>query len=138
MNEFVRNSMRNCLLEGPVEIAETLIYKIKRGQAHGRLTKIRIWLFGIKSRETGNFVLYPLRFRTRDVILRIILRHVPHGGIVNNRMTPKTSHLTQLGYHHFFVEHQSFFVSPLSNNINTNTIVRMWRCFIKMFSPRFL
>ena len=145
---YVRRELSTILLDGPVEIDETLIYKVKRGQADGRLAKIRIWLFGIKSRQSGRFVLYPLLYRDKEALYKIILTHVPYGSLiysdcwsayVNNKTSPKTSHLANLGYLHLFVDHSVRFVSSISNTIHVNTIERLWQSvkkYIRIYRPK--
>ena len=148
LNFFVKDEMDNLILEGPVEIDETMLYKFKRGQANGRHSVIRIWLVGIKSRTTGHFVIYPLTSRKKDILYTIILKHVPYGSIVysdcwgayvNNKVTPKTSLLTRFGYIHFFVCHDIQFVSNFENHIHINTVERLWRSikkYVRIFNPR--
>ena len=66
MNSYVKNHISTLQLQGPVEIDETLLYKIKKGRADGRLAKIRVWLFGIKWCTTGDMVIYPLLWRNKE------------------------------------------------------------------------
>jgi len=39
-------NLAEIILPGPVEIDETLYYKAKRG-FHGRIVKIKYWVFGL-------------------------------------------------------------------------------------------
>ena len=140
--------MRTTIFNEPVEIDETLLYKIKKGNALGRLVKIRFWLIGIKGRVTGRFVVYRLRFRNKETLHRIILRHVAYGQIiymdcwsayVNNRSHPPQFHLSQFGFVHLFVDQKIEFVSSFSNNIHINTMERVWsslKKYIRILKPR--
>ena len=137
------------MLPGPVELDETLVYRTKKSRALGRVIRIKIWLIGIKCRVTKRFVLYPTRFRDRNLVLRILQRHVQPNAVVftdcfsmyvNNRTSPKQSHLSQYGYLHIFINHKRHFVSHINNSIHTNTIERVWgslKKFIRLFNPRF-
>jgi len=97
LNIYVKDEMRNIMLEGPVEIDECMIYKIKRGiNRRGRLGRIRTWLFGLKCRTSSRIILYPVLERTRTKLLQIILRHVRREALI---------------YSHHFVNHDYQFVS---------------------------
>ena len=128
-NNYVKNEMRNCILGGPVEIDESMIYKTKRGiNRRGRIGLIRMWLFGLKCRNSGRIILYPVLKRTKVKLLLIILRHVRRGALiysdcwsayVNNHVTPKQSFLRPFGFYHLFVNHDYQFVSEVFPDIHT-------------------
>ena len=148
ISPFIQREMTNQRFDGEVEIDETLIYRVKKSLARGRPIRNRFWLFGIKSRVNKRFVIYATRFRDRDTLTRLILRHVERYSIiftdcysiyVNNRVTPKRSLLSKYGYLHLFVNHSEHFVHPILNHIHTNTIERMWRSvkqFTRIFTPK--
>ena len=146
VNSAVKHEMSNTLLEGPCEIDESFIYKQKSGYLHARKYKTQCWLFGIKCRSTGKFVLYPVFQRNKDHLISIILRHVAHGstiysdcwsGYFNNRT--RESHLSELGYVHYVVNHSHQFVSNITNSIHSNTIERLWgtlKSHIRLLRPK--
>ena len=86
------------------------------------------------------------RFRTRQSIIPIILKHVAHGAWIYSDswsayINPRTkqSYLERWGYVHFYVNHSRYFVNPLLNIIHTNTIERLWRttrAFLRQSQPR--
>ena len=128
-------SMERKVLRGEVEIDESLVYKIRRGD-HGRLAKIRVWLLGLRQRGSKTCLVYTLPSRTRSVILPLIWRHVAvHSTIytdcfsayVDNSTFPRSSHLSIYGYHHLMINHSTQFVSQFSSTIHTNTVERFWR-----------
>ena len=51
IHDHVQTEISTLILDGPVD--ESLLYKIKRGEADGRLAKIRIWLVALKFRTRG-------------------------------------------------------------------------------------
>ena len=138
--------MHNTVLDGPCEIDETPLYKQKPGYPHARNYKKQCWLIGIKCRSTGKFVIYPVLWRNKATLLRILLKHVAYGSTIysdcwsayiNNRT--KESHLSDLGYIHYVVNHSFEFVSQISNSIHTNTVERLWGCvkgYIRMLKPK--
>jgi len=135
------------MLDGPVEIDESCIYKMKRGN-HGRLAKIIYWVFGLKCRTSGKVIIYPVLYRTRRVLIPIIQKHVRIGATIysdrfssyfNNRRSPPASHLSPLGYLHIGINHSIHFVSNIDNSIHTNTIERVWKALkqkFRNFKPR--
>ena len=147
IHPFAQQKMESLRFEGPVEIDETLLYRLKRGY-RGRLTKVRVWLVGIKCRLSRRFVIYPVLRRTRPVILSILDQHVEKMAVVytdsfsvyvNNRVRPKTSHLTDHSYLHLWVDHSKGFIYSLRAEIHTNTIERAWRTvktFMRKENPR--
>lgn len=134
------------VLNGPIEIDEAVIYKVKRGQ--GRLAKIILWVFGMKCRLTKQVIIYPVIHRTKGNIIPLIQKHVAQGGIIfsdrfscyfNNRRNPPQSHLEPLGFTHLGINHSIHFVSEVNGLIHTNTIERTWRSLkrkFKTFKPR--
>ncbi len=126
------------LLNGPVEIDECLLYKMKRGNV-GRLCKTKVWIFGLKCRTTKKYIFYLLFNRTRRIIQKILLRHINKNSViisdcfsayVNNRIKPKFSYLKELGYFHLYVNHSISFVSGSQKDIHTKGIERTWKSLI--------
>jgi hypothetical protein len=75
-----RAELQDTVLEGPVEIDECMLYRNKRGyEARARPYRNTFWVFGLKCRTSGKFLIFPLRYRTRGLILQLILKHVRHG-----------------------------------------------------------
>ena len=135
INLEVHEQLSNMILPGPIEIDEACIYKLKRGN-HGRLAKIIYWVFALKCRTTKKIIIYPVLYRTRDIIFPLIQRRALPGTVIysdmfsvywNNRRNPPQSHLETLGYIHYGVNHSIEFVSSLSSHIHTNTIERARR-----------
>jgi transposase-like protein len=147
LHPFALDEMKSLFLSGPVELDETLLYKLKRGY-RGRLIKTKIWLFGIKCRKTKKFVLYPMARRNRFRVMSIIQKHVREMSViytdcfsiyVNNRTRPKTSFLKGLNYVHLWVDHSRGFISELTSIVHTNTVERSWRSvktFMRRENPR--
>lgn len=146
VRHYINESVRTIRLPGPVEIDETLLYRQKISRAPARTYVIRLWLFGMRCRTTKRFVIYPIYFRTRETLLRLIRRHVPPGATIltdcwsayiNNRVRPRESFLTN--YVHLWIDHSVHFVSPILRGIHTNTIERLWRTiktFFRIHNPR--
>ena len=144
---FVQNLLQDTILEGPVEIDESCVYKMKRGR-NGRLTRIIYWVFGLKCRKTKKVIIYPVLYRNRKSLKPIIRKHVKPGALIlsdrfsayfNNRTVPPTSHLVPLGYIHIGINHSIHFVSNIDSSIHTNTIERVWRALkwkFRGFKPR--
>ena len=108
--------------------------------------KSQYWLVGIKCRTTGRFVVYPVLWRNRETLMKIILKHVVLGSTIYSdcwsvyyKNRTKESHLVELGYIHHVVNHSFQFVSNISNSIHTNTIERLWgttKSYIRMLRSR--
>lgn len=143
----INHEINNTVLPGPVEIDECMLFRSKRGyEDRARPYRNHIWVFGLKCRTTKKFVLIPLRFRTRGIIVQLILKHVAHGAwvytdcwsaYINNRS--RESYLEPWGYVHFYVNHSRHFVNPVIPSIHTNTIERLWRTtreFTRQNQPR--
>lgn len=137
ISNYVKQKMTNLLLDGAVEIDETLIYRKKiQGNSQSRPRKIQIWLIGIVSRINKEFIVYQITQRNEQTMIPLILKHVAFNSeiytdsysvYVNNRCRPKRSRLEPLGYVHGFVNHKIEFVSSIYDQINTNKIERTWR-----------
>ena len=104
----------------PVEIDETLVYKLRKG-LNGRLIKTKLWVVGIIERSSGKFVLYTMKKRKKWLVLCLILKHVKLGTriysdcfsiYINNNTIPKQSYLDDLGYDHLSIDHSigNFFI----------------------------
>ena len=120
-------------MPGPIEVDEDCLYRMRKGR-RGRLAKTKYWVFGLKCRTTKQVVVYPVLYRTKDHLIKIIRSHVPAGATIysdrfsayfNNRTNPPTSHLRPYGYTHFGINHSQHFVSEIDSSIHTNTIERV-------------
>ena len=108
----VFREMQSTFFTEEVEIDETMVYKEKKGYPFARGYRTQFWFIGIKSRNSQAFVIYPVMWRNRDTLLRIILKHVMTGvtiytdswsAYVNNRT--RESYLRKFNYIHHFVNH---------------------------------
>ena len=63
---FVQNILQETRLDGPVEIDESCIYKLKRGR-NGRLARITYRVIGLKCRTSGQTIIYPVLYRNRSI-----------------------------------------------------------------------
>ena len=96
----------------------------------------------MRCRSTGQLVVYPVLYRTRNVIIPLITKHVAPGSTIysdrfsvyfNNRTFPPTSALTPYGYRHLGINHSVHLVSEVDRTIHTNTIERTWRTIKEKF-----
>ena len=110
---FMRNMHNSIVFEGPVEVDETLLYKLRKGR-RGRLIKTKIWVLGIIDRITNKCIFYPLKRRMKWKVLSLIFRHLRPGATiytdcfsiyVNNLAVPRVSYLEQMGYNHISIDH---------------------------------
>ena len=138
---YVQNTLENTKFCDEVEIDEACLYRIRKGR-NGRIAKIIYWIFGLRCRSTGQVVVYPVLYRTRNVIIPLIVKHVIPGAIIysdrysvyfNNHTFPPTSALAPHGYRHFGINHSVQFVSKIDKRIHTNTIERTWRTIKEKF-----
>ena len=92
--------------------------------------------FRIKKTRNLSFYCYSVEERDRGTLETLILKHIKIGSrvysdcysvYVNNRATPKKSHLIKYGYTHYFVNHRVEFVSAVLSTIHTNTIESLWK-----------
>lgn len=137
VHDYVDSKMQSMMLEGEVEIDETHLFKEKQSQApHRQYKNSSQWLFGMRQRGTSAFIVVPVRERDKGTLQLLILKHIKVGSkiysdcysvYVNNRVTPKTSHLQKYGYIHAFVNHKVEFVSAIFNTVHTNTIESLWK-----------
>jgi len=119
-------------LPGPVEIDECHLGAKIRG-AHGRVPAPKKIVFGIKCRTTGLTLIFPVQDKTKDTLLPIVVSHVAEGAtIISDKFSSyitryDRSHLEELGFEHYFVNHSLQFVDPVQSFIHTNNIERTWR-----------
>ncbi len=89
------------------------------------------WVFGLCWRHfvNGNEVLerryFVVERRNRDTLLPIILEEVAPGSLIVSDEWPAYNTLNQHNYEHQTVNHQYFFVDPISG-ANTQTIETLW------------
>ena len=121
-------------LPGPVEVDECHVGARIRG-AHGRPPAPGKVVFGISCRTTGITLLFPIQDKTKETLLPIILEHVKEGSeIISDKFSTYVtrngrSHLNEIGYEHYFINHSLHFVDPIQPSIHTNNIERAWRSF---------
>ena len=119
-------------LPGPVEIDECHISARVRG-SHGRIPSPGSIVFGIKCRTTKLTLLFPVPDKKKETLHPIILDHVQEGAeVISDKFSSYItrrgrSHLDELGYEHYFINHSVEFVDPIQNFIHTNNIERTWR-----------
>ena len=133
----VHSRMRSMMLDGEIEIDETHLFKEKKSSApHRQYQNSSQWLFGMRKRGSSIFIIIFVKERDKGTLVTLILNHIKvnskiysdcYSVYVNNRVTPKTSHLKNYGYIHYFVNHKVEFVSALLDAIHTNTIESLWK-----------
>jgi hypothetical protein len=156
---YFREMIKVCLtlympvieLPGPVEIDETFIGAIRRGN-HGRIPGRHLTVFGkdhlieilikkvyshflgIKCRTTNTVLIFQANDRSIASIYPFIFNHVRTGATiysdmastyVNNRTT--NSNLSQFGFNHLWVNHSERWVDEIFSDIHINSIERVWR-----------
>ncbi len=71
--EFYKEELTCLLLEPEVELDENVVSKDYKSSAPNKHNKYsQKWLFGIKERSSGNFVIIPVQDRTEDTLNPII------------------------------------------------------------------
>lgn len=135
--DYVDRKMRSAMLNGEVELDETYLFKEKKSKApHRPYKNSSQWLFGMRQRNSSNFLVFPVEERNKETLIPLIIKHIEiystiysdsFSVYVNNRTTPKKSHLNQYGYIHKFVNHKIEFVNKLFQSIHTNTIESLWK-----------
>ena len=135
---YYQQKLHSILLDGEVEVDETVVFKPKRTYARRyRRYKLRnMWLLGMIERGSKRFVIIPIKNRNETTLMMSILKFVNcnatiftdcHSVYVNNRKTPKESRVIAYGYNHQYIDHSEEFVSSHFQHIHTNTIERLWR-----------
>lgn len=120
-------------LPGPVvEIDECHVGARIRG-AHGRRPAPGKIVFGMKCRATGRFLLFPIPDKSKETLLPILVDHVEEGTeVISDKYSSYVtrngrSHLEEIGFDHYFINHSLHFVDPIQPFIHTNNIERTWR-----------
>ena len=97
---------------------------------------IGLGLFGMRKRNSSDFIVFPVEKRDMATLHFLILKHIETNSTiytdcfsvyVNNRVIPKTSHLERYGYTHLYVNHKIEFVSSIFNDVHTNSIESLWK-----------
>jgi len=100
---------------GPVEIDECHIGAKIRGKV-GRPPAPGKIVFGIKCRTTGISLLFPVPNKSKEVLLPILIEHVEEGAqVISYKYSSYVtrfgrSHLEEVGFDHYFVNHSLHFV----------------------------
>jgi uncharacterized protein YlbG (UPF0298 family) len=147
IREYVQRESESVMLEGPVEIDECLLFKPKAGyERMARPYKIQTWILGMRCRQSKRFLVFPLKRRTRQDIIPLIIKHVKYGSWIYTDCfstyvdtNTKESFLRHFGYVHFHINHSRYFVNPIFEHIHTNSIERLWRSarkYTRDYSPR--
>jgi len=117
---------------GPVEIDECHVGAKIRGKV-GRPPAPGKIVFGIKCRTTGISLLFPVPNKSKETLLPILLEHVEEGAqVISDKYSSyitrfDRSHLEEVGFDHYFINHSLHFVDPVQTFIHTNNIERTWR-----------
>jgi len=89
---------------------------------------------GMRCRATGISLLFHVENRQQDTLFPIIEDHIEPGAVILSDMfatyvNPRNlnSHLNQLGFRHYFINHSLHYVDPFQNWLHTNTIENTWR-----------
>ena len=132
VSEYFQRFMPLISVPGPVEIDECHLGSRVRGR-HGRIPNPGQVVFGIKCRTTKILLLFPIPDKSQETIFPLILGHIDAGAeIYSDKFSTYisrrgNSHLENLGYEHYFINHSLEFVDPIQNSIHTNNIERSWR-----------
>ena len=119
-------------LPGPVEIDECYLGSRVRG-SHGRIPNPAKIIFGIKCRTTNILLLFPVPNKTQQTLFPLIIDHVDQGTQVlsDKASTYVTrtgnSHIEELVFEHYYINHSIEFVDATQKFIHTNNIERSWR-----------
>ena len=135
---YYKQRLNATMLEGRVELDETLVFKPKKTKAkrHRCYNLPATWLVGMIERDTKKFIIIPVLVRNDSSLISIILKYIKsrsiiytdcHSVYVNNRIFQKESRLVDYGYNHYYVDHSKEFVSSEFDHIHTNTIERLWK-----------
>ncbi len=109
----------------------------------GGSPKIIQWVFGLKSRNDGAYIIVPVVDRKHDTLTKIIQMYCPKGSTIYsdcfssyfyNRFQPRRSLLEPFGYIHYGVNHSVHFVDQENPHIYTNGIERVWGLLKKKFN----
>ena len=90
-------------------------------------------IFGIKCRSTNLLLLFPVPDKAKETLFPLIVEHVDQGSqIISDKAASYVtitgrSHLEELGFEHYYINHSVEFVDPIQNFIHTNNIERSWR-----------
>jgi len=135
--EFYMEKLDSTFFDGEVELDETLLFKEKKTTAIHRRYKLgKIWIFGLRKRNSKEFLVFPIAARDSSAIITNILKYVKQGSklytdcysvYVNTRAFPMKSKLEIYGYNYQFINHKFEFVSKIFNHVHTNTVERLWR-----------
>ena len=83
INTYVSREMSTMIFDGEVEIDETPVYREKPGYLFARGYQIKVWFVGLRQRDdTKKFLIYPVLWRNRETLLRIILRRCVPGTVI--------------------------------------------------------
>ena len=115
-----------------VELDETVV--VKRKYNRGRMLTTG-WLFGGIERNTdGTFRCFMCLVynRSESHLTYLIRRHVAPGTHIITDGWAAYRNLSQIGYEHSVVIHEENFVSPVDQDVHTQTIEATW-CSLKRF-----
>ena len=93
-------------LTGDIEIDESLFGSKCKYMQGNTTSGIKVWIFGLISRETNTIILYPVEKRDSATLIPIIQYHVPQGSRIFSDSWPVYGQLNDLGYNHFSVCHK--------------------------------
>src|SRR5262249_18308268 len=132
VSTYFQSHMPLISIPGPIEIDECHLGSRMRG-SHGRPPNPSQIIFGIKCRTTGLLLLFPVQNKSQETLFPIIVDHVDEESeIISDKFSSYVtrgghSHLAELGFDHYFINHSLHFVDPVQSFIHTNNIEREWR-----------
>src|SRR4051812_41380634 len=86
--------------------------------------------FGIKCRTNGVLLLFPIPDKSQETIFPLLIEPVDEGSeIISDKFSSYItsrgrSHIEELGFNHYYINHSLEFVDPIQPFIHTNNIER--------------
>jgi transposase-like protein len=110
-----------------VEIDESMFKKVKHFRGKDLRSK-QLWVFGLKQRSGGQNLLFLVKARNAETLLKIIYKHCKPETIIYSDMWKAYKHISKFNknFKHFSVNHSLHFVDP-ETNVHTNGIESVWR-----------
>lgn len=132
--DYFQVLLKNKLLEGEIEIDESLFGRKVKYHKGNPNPGLRIWIFGMVDRATNSVIMYPVSNRSKETLIPIIQRHVAPGSTIYSDGWSAYCSLNTIGYQHFTVIHKHSFKKTYQNvetrelvEVHTNRIEGAWK-----------
>lgn len=132
--QWVHDTLPTMMLEGTIEIDESLFgrkVKYHRGDPQPGMD---IWVFGLVERGSNRTILLPVDNRKAETLIPLVQRFVKPGSTVYSDGWSAYAGLGAAGYRHFSVVHKHAFRVVYVNeetgaveNVHTNTMEGAWK-----------